>query len=168
MAKDGFLYLWGCPPPIDFLTEKCLVARFDAAEQMELFQGAATWSKSTAQANAARLFEAGPWLGSVVPRPNGFLHAYAAGFGSDIQAHASSGIEGPWTKASNLHHCDLPAGDPKAYCAGPVIHEEMANPASPAGIVITYGVGTTAPNGAQLQATKPDDYWPRLAWVQAP
>jgi hypothetical protein len=168
MAKDGFLYVWGCPPPIEFLTEKCLMARFDASEQMELLQVDTTWSKGTAQASAARLFDAGPWLGSVVPRPGGFLHAYVVGFGSDIQAHASTALEGPWSQTTNLHHCDLPAGDPKAFCAGPVVHEEMANPAAPSGLVITYGVGTTAPNAAQLQATRPDDYWPRLVWVTTP
>ena len=168
MARSDFLYVWGCPPPIDFLTEKCLLARFDAAEQMELYQGGGAWSKSTAQSTAVRQFEQGPWLGSVTARPNGFLHVYAVGFGTDLQTHVASSFDGTWTSASNLAHCDLPKGDPKAYCAGPVVHEEMANPSFPSGIVVTYGVGTTAPNGAQLRAQNPDDYWPRLTWKTAP
>ncbi len=169
LVQGDHLFVWGCPPPIDFLTEKCLVARFDASEQMELYQGNGVWSKSTAASSAVRQFDQGPWLGAVTPRAaGGLLHVYSVGFGSDLETHTAPTLEGTWTKAANLRHCDLPTTDGKAYCAGPVVHEEMGNPATPSGLVVTYGVGTTAPNGAQLQMTRPDDYWPRLVWVQSP
>jgi hypothetical protein len=168
LVQGDHLFAWGCPPPVEFLTEKCLVARFDATEQMELYQGNGVWSKSTAASSAVRQFDQGPWLGAVTRNGTGFLHVYGVGFGSELEAHAAATLEGTWTKTANLRHCDLPTTDGKAYCAGPVVHEEMASPAAPKGLVVTYAVGTTAPNAAELQATRPDDYWPRLVWVQAP
>ena len=168
LADATYLYAWGCPPPIDFLTEKCLLARFDGAETMELFEGKGQWSKGTAQANAARLFDAGPWLSSVLARPSGFLHVYAAGFAKALEMHGAPALEGPWSTTGTRSACDLPTTDKDAFCAGPVVHEELMNSARPGQLPVTYGVGTTSPNGVALRAQSPDDYWPRLVWITAP
>jgi len=162
------LYAWGCPPPIDFLTEKCLLARFDAKEDMELFLGNGQWTQGTAQAAAARLFDSGPWLSSVTAVPSGLLHVYAAGFGTTLEMHGAKTVEGPWSPVGAQPACDLPKDDPSAYCAGPVVHEEMRNPSRPAQLPVSYGVGTTSANGAALRAQYPDNYWPRLVWLTAP
>jgi hypothetical protein len=167
-ADAEHLYAWGCPPPIDFLTEKCLLARFDGQEQMELFLGNGQWTKGTDETNAARLFDSGPWLSSVTQAPSGLVHVYTPGFGTALEFHGAKGIEGPWSSAGARDACDLPTNDPNAYCAGPVVHEELRDPARPGQLPVTYGVGTTAPNGAALRAQNPDDYWPRLAWITAP
>jgi len=168
LADAEHLYAWGCPPPIDFLTEKCLLARFDGQEQMELFQGKGQWSKSTAQADAARLFDAGPWISSVTARQGGFLHVYAAGFAKTLEMHGAAALEGPWSTTGTPAACDLPHDDKDAYCAGPVVHDELVDAAHPNQVPVSYGVGTTSPNGLTLHAQFPDDYWPRLVWLSVP
>ena len=149
-------YLYGCPGPPDFLTERCLVGRVDASDAMELFAG--KWIASTRGSDGERVFDAGPWVSAVVARPNDLLHVYAVGFGSDLQTHTAKSPEGPWSNGPNLGRCLLPADDPKAFCAGPVVHKDLADPTRPGELVVSYGVGSTAGR----------DHASRLAWHHAP
>jgi hypothetical protein len=136
-------YLYGCPGPPEFLTEQCFVGRVDARDDMELFVGSGRWVGSTRARDAQRVFDSGPWISSVVARGNGLLHVYAVGFGSNLETHTASTPDGPWAKGPNLARCDLPADDPKAFCAGPVVHPELSDPTR-SELVISYGVGSTA------------------------
>jgi hypothetical protein len=70
--------------------------------------------------------------------------------------------------SSTIGPCQLPPGDSHAFCAGPVVHQELADPSRPGEVVISYGVGTTAQNQDQLRAAAPLDYWTRLVWAMAP
>lgn len=143
-------YVFGCPPPIEFLTEKCLVGRLDERDTMELFVGHNRWVASTRASDGERVFDAGPWVSAVVARPEGgFVHVYAVGFGTELETHVASSIEGPWEKSANLGRCELPAGDPHAFCAGPVVHEELADPTRPNELVISYGRGSTSPGAGE-------------------
>ncbi len=169
-ASTDRAYVWGCPGPPDFLTERCVVGRIDAAGAMELFAGAGRWIASRRGRDAATVFDAGPWVSSVVP--NGaagrLLHLFAVGFGTDLQIHTASAPEGPWSPASRLAACDVPRDDSHAYCAGPVVHRELTDPTRAGDLPVTYGVGSTAPDIAARAAANPGAYWPRLQWLTAP
>lgn len=166
LVKDDRLYVWGCPPPVANLTEKCIVARFEVgSDEFTVYQSDGSWSHFFTPSQAGYQFDAGPWLGSVVPRSGGFLHTTIVGYGSDVQAQTASKPEGPWTAAPKVRACDLPSGDKQSFCAGPIVHEEMMNPKNPNTLVIVHGVGTTASDASYRLATFPDDYWPRLVWV---
>jgi len=158
-------YVWGCPAPIESLTERCVLARLDASDRMELFAGNNRWVSTNRRADAAPVFDAGPWISSIVPvrDPARLAHVFAVGFGSDLQTHSAVAPEGPWTPATVLARCDLPPGDPDAFCAGPVVHQELADPTRPGELPVTYGVGTTGAGGRP-----PESSWPRLQWVRVP
>lgn len=152
-------YLYGCPGPPDFLTEHCVVGRLDGRDEMELFVGGGRWVGSTRARDAQRVFDSGPWISSVVARPNGLLHVYAVGFGSNLETHTATTPDGPWAKGGNLAPCDLPGDDPKAFCAGPVVHAELSDPTRPSELVVSYGVGSTSPErGGREHAS-------RLQWL---
>lgn len=158
-------YVWGCPAPIEFLTERCLLGRFDAAGTMELFAGGGRWLRDGTRRDAATVFDAGPWVSSVVALPGTarLAHVYAVGFGGDLQVHTAAAPEGPWTSGTSVARCDLPPGREGSFCAGPVVHLELADPTRPHELPVTYGLGTTAAGGSDAQA-----YWSRLQWVQVP
>jgi hypothetical protein len=162
-------YLWGCPELPTFLTERCVVGRIDAADRLELF-GGGRWIASARGSDGATVFEAGPWISSVVALPGAtrLAHVFAVGFGSDLQVHTAAAPEGPWTSATSLARCDLPTDDADSYCAGPVVHVELADPTRPGELPVTYGVGTTAADQAARAAVRPEAYWPRLQWVRVP
>jgi hypothetical protein len=96
------------------------------------------------------------------------VHVYAVAFGSTLETHQAPAVTGPWTSGPTLAACDLPGRDPHAFCAGPVVHEEIGDPARSGELVVSYGIGTTAPEQSALLAAHPEDYWTRLAWVSAP
>ena len=124
------------------------------------------WVASTRGRDGETVFDSGPWVSSVVhDRASGsLLHVYAVGFGSDLQTHVARAPEGPWTGGASLGRCELPAGDPKAFCAGPVVHSELLDPTRPGEWAITYGIGTT--DGAARARARPEDYWTRLGWLR--
>ncbi len=161
-VENGRAYVWGCPGPVALLTERCVVGRLDANETMELFAGNGLWVASRRGTDGATVFDAGPWISAVVRRQSGLLHVYAVGFGSDLQTHVASTPEGPWSPGPTLGRCALPEADGKAFCAGPVVHQELADPTRNQ-LVVSYGVGTTDP-AARARAA-PDAYWPRLVWL---
>jgi hypothetical protein len=167
LVDAGSAYVWGCPGPPSFLTERCLVARLDARDTLELFAGAGHWVASTRGSDGATVFDAGPWISSVVhdPASGGLLHVFAVGFGTDLQTHAAERPEGPWGAATPLSPCELPSADPHAYCAGPVVHSELEDPTRPGERAITYGVGTTATDGETRRREDPGAYWTRLVWL---
>jgi hypothetical protein len=55
---------------------------------------------------------------------------------------------------------------PRPLPAGPVAHEELADPTRPAEVVVSYGVGTVAPDATARLAAHPAAYWTRLVWTQ--
>lgn len=162
-------YLFGCPGPPMFLTERCVAGRLDEADRLELF-GGGRWIESARGSDATTVFESGPWISSVVALPGAarLAHVFAVGFGSDLQAHTAAAPEGPWTSATSLARCDLPSDDDSAFCAGPVVHLELADPTRPGELPVTYGVGTTAEDQAARAAARPEAYWSRLQWVRVP
>jgi hypothetical protein len=108
------------------------------------------------------LFAGGTWTASVVPVSSGFRHVYIPDFGSTLQTDDATDPTGPWKAGPNLATCDLPiADDPNAFCAGPIVHLELADPTRPGELPISYGVGSSkTPTGTA------DDYWSRLVWVK--
>ncbi|HSQ66540.1 MAG TPA: hypothetical protein VLM85_25140 [Polyangiaceae bacterium] len=147
LVEGDHALVWGCPGPPSFLTESCVLARLDANDSLSLVPGSA--------------FDSGPWISSVVRTPaGGALHVYAVGFGTDLQTHEAAAPEGPWSAGAGLGRCALPAADAKAFCAGPVVHEELCDPTRPGEWAVTYGVGSTG-----TRTGNPDDYWSRLTWV---
>jgi len=161
-----FAFVWGCPTQ-DGLAQDCVVARFDAQGTMGLFTGGGTWATAqTAQAGAT-VFQAGPWISSVVPdtTSGGLLHVWAEGFGSTLQSHLAPAPQGPWAAGPTLAACDLPASDSHSFCAGPAAHPSRADPLRPGELVVSYGVGTTAAAGT---GSAPAEYTSRLQWAEAP
>ncbi len=152
-------FVWGCPGPPDFLTERCVVGRIDASDAMELFAGS-NWVASVRGSDGKTVFDAGPWISSVTRSGDTLRHVFAVGFGSDLQVHTANAPEGPWSSATTIARCSLPAHDDKSFCAGPVVHEELSDPTRPGELVVTYGVGTTR-SGERA----PADVWPRLVTI---
>ncbi len=147
LVQNDTALVWGCPGPPHFLTEGCLLRQLDGND-------------SIAQVSS-QSFDSGPWLSSVIATTSGLLHVYAVGFGSDLQTHTATSTSGPWSPGGDLAHCDLPSADPKAFCAGPVVHEEIDDPTRPGEWVVSYGIGSTG-----VRTSNPDDYWTRLVWVK--
>ncbi len=166
--SDGaYAYLYGCPGPPDFLTEACIVGRVGADGADELWDGD-RWSRDVDPREAAVVFDAGPWRSAVVRLRDGrYLHVYTVGFGTRLEAHVARAPEGPWTSLGVLAECELPA-DPGAYCAGPVVHEELLDPLAPSTLAISYSVGSTTPGWGDRARELPREYWPRLVRVRVP
>lgn len=166
LVSGGDAYVLGCHPPYDFLSEPCALARLDASDSAQLFTGSG-WTSSTAVASSATVTSSGPWISSLLPTPGGggLTHVYAVGFGSTLQRHVAPAPEGPWTDGPDLGACDLPASDAHAFCAGPVVHPELADPTRPGELPVTYGVGTTDDQTSRA-AANPDAYWTRLVWLR--
>jgi len=164
LVSGDHAFVWGCPGPPMFLTERCVVARLDASDRMELFGGGGRWIASARGSDGATVFDAGPWVSSVVALPGamGLAHIFTVGFGSDLQVHRSTAPEGPWSAAASLARCDLPGGDAHSYCAGPVVQRDLADPTRPDELPVTYDVGSTM----MSPDARPEDYWPRLQWVR--
>jgi hypothetical protein len=163
---DGVTYVWGCHGPGGFLTSSCKLARLDDAGVAELFAGSGEWVRGDDLAHARTVFDSGPWISSIEPSPSGgFVHVYAVGFGSTLETHDAPAVTGPWTSGATLASCDLPKTDAHAFCAGPVVHDELGDPTRAREWVVSYGVGTTATNQDALMAAHPEEYWTKLVWV---
>jgi hypothetical protein len=166
LVAGGVPYVWGCHGPTHFLTDSCDLARLDPAGTAELFAGSGGWVLDTEAAKAVSVFDSGPWISSVAPSESGgFVHVYAVGFGGTLETHTAPAVTGPWTSGATLATCVLPGGDSHAFCAGPVVHEELEDPTSPGRMVVSYGVGTTALDQDALLAAHPEEYWTRLVRV---
>lgn len=160
---DGdYAYLWGCNAPGPFFLEGCLLARRDHSDRIELFTSAQTWSATARPSQGAIVFDDGPWLSSVQrsAASSNLVHVFANDFADHLQIQSAAHPEGPWSDARTLAPCVRPSADPQAYCAGPVVHAELADPTRPNELVVSYGVATTGPGTGAL-----GDYWSRLTWL---
>ncbi len=165
ISLGPYAYLWGCNAPGHFLTEGCLLGRLDTHDGLELYLGADLWSGNAAASSGAIVFDDGPWISSVLLDPtqaSGLLHVFAGGFSNELQIQQAQRPEGPWGAASTLARCTLSQTDPKAYCAGPIVHEELFDPTQPNELVVSYGVATTDPTHMGSLT----DYWSRLTWLR--
>ncbi len=79
-----------------------------------------------------------------------------------LSTHTASSITGPWSEGRDLGACDLAVGDPKSFCAGPVVHEELADPTRAGELPITYGVG----NSMGTAVADMNAYATRLVWAR--
>jgi len=159
--------VWGCAPPgAQLFEEGCRLARLDALDAVELYAKSGDWIASVRASDGATVFQSGRWMSSVVPPPespsSALRHVYIGDFGDELRTQSAPVATGPWSDAASLGPCDLPASDPQAFCASPVVHDELADPTRPGEIAVTYGVGST---GAGVRTGNPEDYWPRLVWV---
>jgi hypothetical protein len=166
----GYAYIWGCAKPGPELLRGCLVARIGMGNSLSLFTSSGTWVAGAQAGDAATVFDAGPWISSVVPDPTsgGLLHVYASDFGGDLRTDVGSAPEGPWAPAATLGPCALPSDDPQAFCAGPVVHSELQDPTRPGEVAVSYGVASTATDADARVAANPAAYWTHLAWRSAP
>lgn len=163
-VAGSYAFLWGCNAPGHYLTEGCLLGRIDRNELLELYLGNNRWSDGASASNAAIVFDDGPWISSVLPDPRDgdqLLHVFASGFSEHLQLQLAQAPIGPWGQATGLASCKLPGADSKAYCAGPIVHEELLDPARPGELVVSYGVATTDPQ----RMDRPSEYWSRLDWI---
>jgi hypothetical protein len=164
-VEGDYSYLWGCNAPGHYLTEGCLLGRRDAQDRVELYTGANNWSATARASAGAVVFDDGPWLSSVehsrLVGSDYLLHVFASAFSDHLQLQRANRPEGPWDVAAMLAPCTRPASDAKSYCAGPVLHAELADPTRPSELVVSYGVATTGPGTGTQQ-----DYWTRLAWLR--
>jgi hypothetical protein len=162
IGSDAFL--WGCPIP-GYLTRMCILGRVNAVDTVQLFEGNGQWAAGARSADPVRVFVAGPWISSVTADSarGGLLHVFTADFGSTLQFQRQAELrpEGSWSDPDSLASCDLPPSDPAAFCMGPVVHTELADPTRPSELVVSYDVKTTA--SSPLPGADP--YWPRLAWI---
>lgn len=169
LVQPDHAYLWGCPKADDLINE-CIVTRLDPQGTMELFTGNGSWTTTLDGSLGATTILSGPWVSSVVAKPGsgGLLHVYAGGFGTTLETQVAPAPEGPWAAAAPLGGCQLPGADAGAYCAGPVVHPELADPTRPGEVVVSYAVGSTSPDQDTLKAADPKGYWGRLVWATAP
>ncbi|AKF07324.1 hypothetical protein DB32_004473 [Sandaracinus amylolyticus] len=167
---EDHLYAYGCPGPPEWLEEDCFVARapLDAVDDRDAWQvlGERGWGEGAPR----RVFGSGPHRGPVVrdPRGPGLLHVYAIGFGERLEIQRADRPEGPWSAPRPLIDCELPEGDPEAYCAGPGIHVELFDPLRPDALVVSYSIGTLAPDGPERRARDPRAYHARVVRASRP
>lgn len=169
LVEGGLVYVYGCPYE-DGLTNQCLVMRVpeDAAD-WRVFSSTNGWVVPVDAELASPIFSSGPWVSTVARRGAArLLHLYAIGFGRTLETSSAQNPEGPWTNGPTLAGCDLPSDDADAFCAGPVVHDELTDPTRPTEAWVSYGVGTTAPDQAERRAANPRAYWTRLARVSLP
>ncbi|MET0792663.1 MAG: hypothetical protein ABW061_14175 [Polyangiaceae bacterium] len=162
-VEGDYSYLWGCNAPGHYLTEGCLLGRSGTQSQLELYTGAGQWSASARPGDGAIVFDDGPWISSVERSKlaaGDLLHVFASGFSDHLQIQHANRPEGPWADATTLAACARPVSDAKSYCAGPVLHSELADPTRPGELVVSYGVATTGTSTGNQQ-----DYWSRLTWL---
>lgn len=165
LVHDGKVYVWGCPGPPEFLTESCVLARFDPMGGVESWRRDGVWRRGLEAASMARVFDAGPWVSAVsADGTGGFLHVYAVGFGTTLETHRARAPEGPWTQGPTLGACRLRADDPHAFCAAPVLHADRADPWRPGELVLSYSAASTQP----LPNATVEDAWPRMVRVPRP
>jgi hypothetical protein len=164
-SEGAYSYLWGCNAVGHYLTEGCLLGRRDAQDRVELYIGPNSWSATAGASAGVVVFDDGPWLSSVersnLTGSDYLLHVFASAFSDHLQIQRADRPEGPWDDAATLAPCTRPASDAKAYCAGPILHAELADPTRPGELVVSYGLATTGPGTGSQQ-----DYWSRLAWVR--
>ena len=161
---DGdYAYLWGCNAPGAFFAEGCVLGRRNVSDQVELYTGAGVWSSTARASSAAIVFDDGPWISSVqrAAAPSSLLlHVFASDFGDRLQIQNANRPEGPWADPRTLAPCARPTADVQSFCAGPVLHAELADPTRPGELVVSYGVASTG-----IGTGIPDDYWSRLTWL---
>ncbi len=171
VVSGGNAYLWGCPKPGGFLMSDCILARIGATGDAQLFLGGANWTTSLDPSSAATTgLKSGPWISTVAEDAGsgGLLHVFIGGFGSSLQTQTASSPTSTWSAPAPLAACQLPSIDGDAYCAGPILHPELADPTRPGEVVVSYEIGSTAQNQGALMSQDPQGYWPHLVWVTAP
>jgi hypothetical protein len=160
-GDSAHAYVWGCSGSGGFLVEACRLARLDARDSVELLGPAGAFIRSVRASDGPVAFVSGPWTSSVVAEPRGYRHVYVVGFGDQLSSQQAASPLGPWSDAPGLGRCDLPPGDAQAFCAGPIVHADVADPTRPGELPVTYGVGTT---GNQVGDAR--GYWPRMVWTE--
>lgn len=166
---DGdFVYAYGCPGTPTWVVEDCIVGRALAADARDASAWSILGDGGWGEGAPVVVFGSGPHRGPVVRDPRGgFVHVYAAGFGRSIEITRADRPQGPWSPPTTLLACDVPPDDPDSYCAGPIVHLELFDPLHPNRIVLSYAIGTTAPDGLERRTADPLAYWPRtvrVAW----
>lgn len=161
---EGDVYAYGCPGTPEYLEENCIVGRATLDEIDDSTAWRVLGEHGWGNGPPVRVFGSGPHRGPVFadPRGQGFIHVYAIGFGTSLQITRSPRPEGPWSAPEDLAHCVLPDQDPQAYCAGPVIYQELWDPFEPNQLIVGYSIGTTADNGEDLRRETPSAYRPRI------
>lgn len=146
-GDDHRALVWGCAKGSPDFVEGCTLAELDANDVVTV--------------RPEPQFSSGPWVSSVVGNAGHYEHVYIAGFGSTLERDTASDPIGPWTKGSSIARCQLPSADPKSFCAGPVVHPEIADPTHAGELPITYSIGSTGPH-----TSTPSEYWPHLVWAR--
>ncbi len=162
-VEGGYAYLWGCNAPGHYLTEGCLLARREAYDRVDVYLGAQAMGRSDAR-----------------PRRRDRVRRRAVDLGRRAQSEREQrsaarvrqrlyrSLAGPareFARRAVGQRCPTRSvqaarADEKSYCAGPVLHQELADPTRPNELVVSYGVASTGTGtGARL------DYWSRLAWL---
>jgi hypothetical protein len=167
VLDGGFVYAYGCPGAPRWLVEDCVVGRAPVERAREPAAWSILGDGGWGAGAPVVVFGSGPHRGPVLADPRGgFVHVYAAGFGGSVEIARSGRPEGPWSGPTTLLACELPAADPNSYCAGPIVHLELFDPLRPDEIVVSYAIGTTAPDGPARRAADPLAYWPRMVRVR--
>lgn len=170
LVDGGFVYAYGHPPDAMGLEADVVVGRaaIDAIDDPAAWSvlGTGGWGIG----DPVPMFGSGPHRSAVVPDPRGagFVHVYAAGFGSELRMHTAPRPEGPWSASVLLARCELPEDDPGAYCAGPQVHRELLDPLAPSVLVVSYSIGSTSVDQDERRARDPDGYWPRVLRLPMP
>jgi hypothetical protein len=163
-AGDGtHAYVWGCTGgKSGTFVNDCRLARLDASDGVELFGAAGMFIASVRASDGPVVFVSGSWSSSVVAVPGGYRHVYIGDFGNHLSAQQAATPLGPWSDAPDLGACNLPSNS-DAFCAGPIVHAELADPTRPGELPVTYGVGESS---TSPPAGDPRQYRPRMVWVK--
>ena len=114
----------------------------------------------------ADIFEVGPHFAVTHHAPSGrFVLTTIEGFGDTIVARSAPAPEGPWSAATGVHRCELPAGDAEAFCDNARVLGSRLDPTRPDELVIGYRVGTLTPG---WETRDPLDLWPHVVRTTLP
>lgn len=158
-GDDAHELVWGCGTPGNYPI-RCNLARLSADDAVELLSNAGDWIASVRASDGPTLFETGRWMSTIVSSHGSLRHLYIPDFTRSISWQTATAAVGPWSSVPGSIPCDLPDADQKSICAAVVHHPDISDPTQPNEVPVTYAVGSTG-----TRTDNPDDYWPRLVWL---
>lgn len=146
---EGQVYVSHCGGAAENLRFNCSIDRVFSGRLMEAL------AYERVDANS---FTAGPQHSLRYYPGRGLVMATAVGFGDRLEVLVGGRPGGNWTKVGlSLPPCELP-DDPDVFCDQVRQHPYLNHPWERASIVVSYRVGSLAPDAQQRRSDNPEAY----------
>jgi Domain of unknown function (DUF4185) len=171
VAQGGMVFAFGCRNGSGFLESDCSVSRvaegsLQNASDYAFSIGGGQWSSDPD--SAAVLFQGASDLSVTFDEITGeFWLTYIPPLGNQLTFRWALAPDGPWSGPIVLGDCELPTGDPDAFCGAAIQHPEDRDEVAGT-LAVSYGIDTLNPDAGLLRAAAPATYWPRLVTLTIP